>query len=180
MTCPPLNASKALGEPCYDVRTDASVDPANIRTSRTTKRRIASLARRRQHSPCADIKSMLNKDLDSSGAEQAPPASTPGICATARISLLTDRQRSYLRLVLQNRNSKEIAAVTGSSHRAVDKQLLKANNVLGVPSRFEAARLLADHDGRVEPLPPTIDLASAKPTFPLPPAVPATRGQQIC
>ncbi|WP_239025687.1 LuxR C-terminal-related transcriptional regulator [Sphingomonas paeninsulae] len=62
------------------------------------------------------------------------------------ISLLTERQRSYLRLVLQHRSSKEIAAVTGSSHRAVDKQLLKANNLLKVPTRFEAARLLADHD----------------------------------
>ena len=56
----------------------------------------------------------------------------------------------------------------GSSHRAVDKQLLKANNILGVPTRFDAARLLAEHDGGVEPLPPANDLPSAPPTFPLP------------
>ena len=63
---------------------------------------------------------------------------------------------------------KEIAAATGSSHRAVDKQLLKANNFLGVPTRFDAARLLAEYDGGVEPLPPANDLPSAPPTFPLP------------
>ena len=89
-----------------------------------------------------------------------------------RVALLTDRQRSYLRLVLQNRSSKEIAAATGGSHRAVDKQLLKANNLLGVATRFDAARLLADYDAGVEPLPPATTLPSADSTFPLPPAWP--------
>lgn len=101
-------------------------------------------------------------------ADQTPPTPTPDASAPDRIARLTDRQRSYLRLVLQNRNSKEIAAATGSSHRAVDKQLLKANNILGVPTRFDAARLLAEHDGGVEPLPPANDLPSAPPTVPLP------------
>lgn len=85
-----------------------------------------------------------------------------------KIGLLTERQRSYLRLVLQNRSSKEIAAATGSSHRAIDKQLLKANNLLGVANRFDAARLLAEHDAGVEPLPPATSLPSDPPTFPLP------------
>jgi len=115
---------------------------------------------------------MLTNEPGKRPAERTPPTPTPEVSAPDRVALLTDRQRSYLRLVLQNRNSKEIAAATGSSHRAIDKQLLKANNVLGVPTRFEAARLLADHDGGVEPLPPAIELPSAKPTFPLPPAVP--------
>jgi len=115
---------------------------------------------------------MLTNEPGKRPAERTPPTPTPEVSAPDRVALLTDRQRSYLRLVLQNRNSKEIAAATGSSHRAIDKQLLKANNVLGVPTRFEAARLLADHDGGVEPLPPAIDLPSAKPTFPLLPAVP--------
>lgn len=84
------------------------------------------------------------------------------------IARLTERQRSYLRLVLQNRNSKEIAAATGSSHRAVDKQLLKANNLLGVSNRFDAARMLAGHEAGVEPLPPANVLPSAQPIFPLP------------
>jgi DNA-binding CsgD family transcriptional regulator len=115
---------------------------------------------------------MLTNEPGRHPAEQTPPAPKPDVIASDRVARLTDRQRSYLRLVLQNRNSKEIAAVTGSSHRAVDKQLLKANNLLGVPTRFDAARLLADHDGGVEPLPPANDLPSAKLTFPLPPAVP--------
>ncbi|MCU6453291.1 MULTISPECIES: helix-turn-helix domain-containing protein [Sphingomonas] len=111
---------------------------------------------------------MLTNEPGSYPAEQTLAAATSDVSAADRIARLTERQRSYLRLVLKNRNSKEIAAVTGSSHRAVDKQLLKANNVLGVPTRFEAARLLADHDGGVEPLPPANDLPSAPPTFPLP------------
>ena len=90
---------------------------------------------------------MLTNEPDRRPAEQTPPTPTPGVSAPDRIARLTDRQRSYLRLVLQNRNSKEIAAATGSSHRAVDKQLLKANNILGVPTRFDAARLLAEYDG---------------------------------
>ena len=115
---------------------------------------------------------MLTTEPGSSPPEQTSPVADPAKSVPERLALLTDRQRSYLRLVLQNRNSKEIAAVTGSSHRAVDKQLLKANNVLGVPTRFDAARLLADHDAGVEPLPPAIDLPSAKPTFPLPSPLP--------
>ncbi|WP_230781756.1 RNA polymerase subunit sigma-70 [Sphingomonas sp. Leaf37] len=111
---------------------------------------------------------MLTNEPASRHVEQTPAIATSDGSASDRIALLTDRQLSYLRLVLQNRNSKEIAAVTGSSHRAVDKQLLKANNVLGVSTRFDAARLLADYDGGVEPLPPANDLPSAPPTFPLP------------
>ena len=103
---------------------------------------------------------------------QSAPLPSPNPIGSDRVALLTERQRSYLRLVLQNRNSKEIAAATGSSHRAVDKQLLKANGLLGVPTRFDAARLLADHDAGVEPLPPASDLPSPSPTFPLPPPLP--------
>ena len=104
--------------------------------------------------------------------EQSPTPPTAEPDAPARVELLTDRQRSYLRLVLQNRSSKEIAAATGSSHRAVDKQLLKANNLLRVATRFDAARLLADHDEGVAPLPPATTLPPAGPTLPLPPAWP--------
>ena len=110
---------------------------------------------------------MLTNEPSTRLAEPTPPATPIDVSAANSIALLTDRQRSYLRLVLQNRNSKEIAAITGSSHRAVDKQLLKANNVLGVPTRFHAARLLADHDGGVEPLPPANALPSVLPTYPL-------------
>lgn len=108
-------------------------------------------------------------------AAGAPRSHESRSAEASRLALLTERQISYLRLVAQHRNSKEIAAVTGSSHRAVDKQLLKANGVLGVATRFEAARLLVDHEAGVEPLPPATGLPSPRPTFPLPPAWPTAR-----
>lgn len=123
----------------------------------------------------SNVTTVLSADPTPRPDEQAFGTSNESTINPDRVALLTERQRSYLRLVLQNRNSKEIAAVTGSSHRAVDKQLLKANNVLGVPTRFDAARLLAEHDGGVEPLPPANDLPSAVPIFPLPPALPTER-----
>ena len=88
------------------------------------------------------------------------------------VARLTERQRASLRLGLRIQSSKEIAVATGSNHRAVDEQLVKANNVLGVSNRFEAARLFADYEEGVEPLPPAIALPSAEPTFLLPPAWP--------
>lgn len=115
---------------------------------------------------------MATTEPVTSDAQPRVPPAGPSPNGSDRVALLTDRQRSYLRLVLQNRNSKEIAAATGSSHRAVDKQLMKANGLLGVPTRFEAARLLADHDAGVEPLPPASDLPSPTQTFPLPPPLP--------
>jgi DNA-binding CsgD family transcriptional regulator len=88
------------------------------------------------------------------------------------IAQLTDRQRSYLLLVLDNHSSKEIAALTGASPRTVDKQLLKAMGILGVSTRFEAARLLKDPVEGVEPLPQVNALPSEPPVFPLPPVLP--------
>ena len=92
------------------------------------------------------------KPVPESEAYAAPSstAGTPG----SRVALLTERQRTYLRLVLQLKNSKEIAALTGTSHRAVDKQLLKANALLGVATRFEAAQVFAAWERGVEPLHP--------------------------
>jgi DNA-binding CsgD family transcriptional regulator len=115
---------------------------------------------------------MLNNEPRPISADRAPPAPTDPSVPIDRVALLTERQKAYLRLVLQNRSSKEIAAATGGSHRAVDKQLLKAMSVLGVPSRFDAARAMAEHEAGVEPLPPANTLPSAVPTFPLPPPVP--------
>lgn len=89
--------------------------------------------------------------------------STPQFTAdiAAKVEGLSERQRSYLRLVLQLKTSKEIAVATGSSsYRAVDKQLLKANAALGVATRFEAAQLVAAYDQGVEPLHPANALPS--------------------
>lgn len=87
------------------------------------------------------------------GEDSSAPQFTADVAA--RVEALSERQRSYLRLVLRLKTSKEIAVATGSSsYRAVDKQLLKANAALGVATRFEAAQLVAAYDQGVEPLPP--------------------------
>ena len=118
------------------------------------------------------VTSMLNNETGRKSAEAPPHAPAVGQEPPHPVALLTERQRAYLRLVLQNRSSKEIAAVAGGSHRAVDKQLLKAMGVLGVTNRFDAARVMAEHEAGVEPLPPANTLPSAELTFPLLPPVP--------
>lgn len=98
-----------------------------------------------------------------SEVHSSPPSTKSA--ASSRVALLTERQRTYLRLVLQLKNSKEIAALTGTtSYRAVDKQLLKANALLGVATRFEAAQVFAAWERGVEPLHPANALPSSTPT----------------
>jgi DNA-binding CsgD family transcriptional regulator len=66
-----------------------------------------------------------------------------------RIEQLTEAQRACLRLVLSHHNSKEIAAIVGVSPSAIDKRIERAVQILGVGSRFEAARRLQDHESAV-------------------------------
>lgn len=68
-----------------------------------------------------------------------------------RIDQLTEAQRACLRLVLSHHNSKEIAAIVGVSPSAIDKRIERAVQILGVGSRFEAARRLQDHEGSAPP-----------------------------
>lgn len=63
-----------------------------------------------------------------------------------RIDQLTEAQRACLRLVLTHHNSKEIALIVGVSPSAIDKRIERAIQILGVGSRFEAARQLQDHE----------------------------------
>lgn len=72
-----------------------------------------------------------------------------------RIDQLTEAQRACLRLVLTHHNSKEIAAIFGVSPSAIDKRIERAIQVLGVGTRFEAARRLEEHERgtTVEPVP---------------------------
>jgi len=107
-------------------------------------------------------------------AKSSLPAPAGDLSPAERIAQLTERQRSYLRLVQQNRNSKEIASLSGASYRAVDKQLMKANNVLGTSTRFEAARMLAEYERGVGSSSPANDLPSAPSTFPLPLPLPSS------
>lgn len=67
--------------------------------------------------------------------------------ASDAILRLSERQRQCLRLTLVRRSSKEIARELGISAHMVDKYIKTAREMLGVTSRFEAARLLADHEG---------------------------------
>lgn len=64
-----------------------------------------------------------------------------------RFERLTEKQRECLRLVFMHRSSKEIARELGVGSDAVDQRLKTAMRVLGVESRTEAARLLAQHEG---------------------------------
>ncbi|ATE65350.1 helix-turn-helix domain-containing protein [Rhizorhabdus dicambivorans] len=78
-----------------------------------------------------------------------------------RINSLTDSQRSYLRLVLQHKSSKEIAQQLGISAHTVDKRIKEAMRILDVGTRVEAAKILAmAESGAVSPLgPQSPDLA---------------------
>jgi DNA-binding CsgD family transcriptional regulator len=64
-----------------------------------------------------------------------------------RLSRLTDKQRDCLRLVLMHRSSKEIARQLGIGADAVDQRVKTAMRTLGVDSRVEAARMLAEYEG---------------------------------
>lgn len=68
---------------------------------------------------------------------------------TPRFDRVTEPQRECLRLVLTRRNSKEIAQALGISSHTVDKRLERAIAALGATSRFDAARILAEHEGGV-------------------------------
>lgn len=63
-----------------------------------------------------------------------------------RFARVTEAQRECLRLVRAQHNSKAIAQRLGISPFTVDKRLARAVATLGVTSRFEAARLLSDHE----------------------------------
>ena len=79
---------------------------------------------------------------------------------------LTEAQRECLRLVYAHHSSKEIAEIVGVSPSAIDKRIERAVQMLGVSSRFAAARALAMAEGRTayERLPSDpIDLPFATP-----------------
>jgi len=62
------------------------------------------------------------------------------------IELLTPRERECLRLVDQHLSSKEIARKLGMSKTSVDTYCDRARRKLGVPDRYEAARMLRADD----------------------------------
>lgn len=66
------------------------------------------------------------------------------------IARLTAREREALRGWLERKSAKEIALDLGVSHHAIEKRLKAARLKLGVTSSLEAARLLAEAEGRCE------------------------------
>ncbi len=66
-----------------------------------------------------------------------------------RLARLTEQQRACLRLVSANMTSKEIAPYLGIEPGSVDQHLKAAMRILGVGDRRAAARLLAEHEGRL-------------------------------
>ncbi|WP_174275571.1 LuxR C-terminal-related transcriptional regulator [uncultured Sphingomonas sp.] len=65
-----------------------------------------------------------------------------------RAALLTNEQRSYLRLVDGGLTSKQIAQTNGGSHHTVNVRIAEAVRLLGVQTRAEAAAIVAAIDAR--------------------------------
>jgi DNA-binding CsgD family transcriptional regulator len=63
-----------------------------------------------------------------------------------KLSLLTPQERECLRLVAQQRSSKEIAAELGISKASVDTYCNRARAKLGVANRREAAQLVLSRE----------------------------------
>ncbi|THD77016.1 MAG: LuxR family transcriptional regulator [Phenylobacterium sp.] len=59
-----------------------------------------------------------------------------------RLDQLTPKERECLRLVGENRSSKQIARQLGISQTSVDTHLRRARHKLGIRDRYAAARLL--------------------------------------
>ena len=83
----------------------------------------------------------------------------------ARARSLTTRERDCLRLIVENRTSKEVGRMLGISHTSVDTHVRRARAKLGLRDRYVAARLLAQAeaaDAPTEPLAtaPALDVAA--------------------
>ncbi len=83
--------------------------------------------------------------LNAKGATASGSRYHRGMTA-GRIEQLTEAQRACLRLVQTHHNSKEIAALFNVSPSAIDKRIERAIQVLGVGTRFEAARRFQDYE----------------------------------
>ena len=80
-----------------------------------------------------------------------------GLARIDRVNNLTDGQRDCLRLVAENRSSKEIARILAISPHTVDQRLKRATAILSAESRFEAARLFTSHERQGDLSPPTYE-----------------------
>lgn len=81
---------------------------------------------------------------------------------TAKLARLTPQERECLRLVAEQRSSKEIANALGISKASVDTYCNRARAKLGVASRRDAARMVR----AAEPPPPAAAAAAPQPAPP--------------
>jgi DNA-binding CsgD family transcriptional regulator len=117
-------------------------------------------------SPVRDYDSaMTDARSDEKGRDRIRPLlSDSDMSAPQKIIRLTERQRACLELVALGFTSKQIGRKLGISHSTVDNHILAATQMLGVPDRREAGRLVAAMAGQQLPrqaqhLPDEHDLA---------------------
>ncbi len=67
----------------------------------------------------------------------------------SKIEKLKEPQKQCLRLVASLMSSKQIARILDISHHTVDQRLKRAQSILGVSSRAEAARLLTSYEADI-------------------------------
>ena len=75
------------------------------------------------------------------------PAGCAGQEVLGRVARLSQGQLDCLRLVDQHLSSKEIAAELNISPHTVDQRIRQALQILGVPRRAQAARIVAQYGG---------------------------------
>lgn len=85
---------------------------------------------------------------------------------TDRMKKLSEGQRDCLRLVNQQRSSKEIARILQISRHTVDQRLALACRILSTGSRRDAARLFATYDPIIYEFPHIAQEALDAPAFP--------------
>ena len=82
--------------------------------------------------------SLYEADSQASPATESSANAAPKICLLG--SLLTDKQRQVLDLLIQHKTSKEIARALGISSHTVDQRIMLSRTKLGVASRSEVAQ----------------------------------------
>ncbi len=95
-----------------------------------------------------------------------------------RFETLTERQRTYLRMVHNLCSSQEIAFHTGETESTINGQIKKACRKLGAHGRIEAARQFHDYERRVQLLDPggSNYASRPQPLWPLPWVMPSRAG----
>jgi DNA-binding CsgD family transcriptional regulator len=95
-----------------------------------------------------------------------------------RLRRLSPKERDCLRLVLENRSSKQIARRLGISQTSVDTHVRRARAKLGTDDRYLAARMLAQWE-QAGPVDPQRAPGAGARTFVLPPLVSLDFGQRL-